>query len=236
LTQRSNLDKLGPLASFHKYFRKDLNGRADFLDCFSFASLIKSFGGVNISIKELQINGAIRDKELRIIGDDGSQLGVMSLGQALDLASDKNLDLVKIAPAASPPVCKIMDYGKYRFEQSKKGKEAKKKQYVVETKEVRLSWKIDTHDFNTKVDHAKKFLQNGNKIKVSIKFKGRREMNHPEMGYAVMERFAQACSEVSSVERPAKLDGRTMLMFLTSKSAKSVKHSSLGQISSHSSP
>ncbi|MDR1467129.1 MAG: translation initiation factor IF-3 [Oscillospiraceae bacterium] len=181
-------------------------------------------GGVNISINDLQINEAIRDKQLRVIGSDGSQLGLMSLDRALVLAFEKDLDLVKIAPAASPPVCKIMDYGKYRFEQSKKGKEAKKKQCIVETKEIRLSWKIDTHDFDTKVNHAKKFLKNGSKIKVSIRFKGRREMNHPEMGYAVMEKFAQACSEVASVERSAKLDGRTMLMFLASKESKPPKH------------
>ena len=137
----------------------------------------------------------------------------MSAKDALKKAEEKNLDLVKIAPTAKPPVCKIMDYGKYRFEQAKREKEARKNQKVVEIKEIRLSLNIDTHDFQTKVNHAEKFLKAGNKVKVSIRFRGR-EMAHPELGLTSMEKFAEACQEFSSVEKPAKLEGRQMLMFL----------------------
>ena len=163
-----------------------------------------------------QINEEIRDKELRVIGSDGQQLGIMSARDALNLAEQKNLDLVKIAPQANPPVCKIMDYGKYRFEQAKREKEAKKNQHTVEIKEVRLSLNIDTHDFNTKLNNALKFIKHGDKVKVSIRLRGR-EMGHPEIGYDTMKRFAEACSEVASVEKPAKLEGRNMLMFLAPK-------------------
>lgn len=162
--------------------------------------------------KELELNEEIRDKELRVIGADGSQLGVMSADKALKLAEDANLDLVKIAPTATPPVCKIMDYGKYRFEQQKKEKENKKNQKVVETKEVRLSINIDTNDFNTKVNQANKFLKNGDKVKVSIRFRGR-EMAHSKLGLDVMERFGQAV-EGGTIEKAAKLEGRNMLMFI----------------------
>ena len=136
--------------------------------------------------------------------------------EALNIAVKKNLDLVKIAGQANPPVCKIMDYGKYRFEQAKKEKEARKKQHVVDVKEIRLSVNIDTHDFETKVNHAKRFIENGDKVKVSIRFKGR-EMGHPEIGHDTMKRFSDACLDFASVERPAKLDGRSMLMFLAPK-------------------
>ena len=169
-----------------------------------------------ISNKELQINEEIKDKELRVIGPNGSQLGIMSSKEALDKAIELNLDLVKISPVAVPPVCKIMDYGKYRFEQAKREKEAKKNQHVVDVKEIRLSLNIDTHDFNTKLNHAFKFLKNGNKVKVSIRFRGR-EMGHPELGYEIMQKFADAASNASIVEKPAKLEGRSMLMFLASK-------------------
>lgn len=172
-----------------------------------------------ISNKELQINEEIRDKELRVIDSDASQLGVMSSSQALKMAIEKNLDLVKIAPQATPPVCKIMDYGKHRFELAKKEKEAKKNQHVTNIKEIRLSLNIDVHDFNTKLNQAFKFIKQGDKVKLSIKFKGR-EMGHPEIGYAIMKNFAEAASEVTQVEKPAKLEGRTMLMFLTSKTSK----------------
>jgi translation initiation factor IF-3 len=172
-----------------------------------------------ISKQELQINEQIRDKELRIIDADGTQLGIMSLRQALEIAEQKNLDLVKIAPQANPPVCKIIDYGKYRFEQAKREKEARKNQRVVEIKEVRLSLNIDTHDFETKRNHALRFISEGNKVKVSIRFRGR-EMGHPELGQEIMQRFAGAMSEVANVEKPAKLEGRTMLMFLAPKPAK----------------
>lgn len=173
----------------------------------------------SISIKEMQINEEINDKELRIVTDDGEQLGIMSAKEALKIAEERDLDLVKIAPGAKPPVCKIMDYGKYRFEQSKREKEAKKNQRVIETKEIQLSLNIDSHDFNTKANHAKKFLESGKKVKVVIRFKGR-EMAHKEYGYEPMERFAEACQEVGNVEKPAKLEGRNMMMFLAPKSSK----------------
>ncbi len=171
---------------------------------------------LTIAIKELQINDAIRDKEIRLIGDNGEQLGIMSSAEALEIAESRNLDLVKVAPNAKPPVCKIVDYGKYRFEMAKREKEARKNQHVIETKEIRLSLKIDTHDFETKVGHAKKFLESGNKVKVSIRFRGR-EMAHPEIGTKTMERFAEACADCSTVAKPAKLEGRQMLMFLSAK-------------------
>ena len=162
--------------------------------------------------KELEINEEIRDKEVRVIGADGSQMGIMSAEQALKLAEEANMDLVKIAPTAVPPVCRVMDYGKYRFEQQKKEKENKKNQKVVETKEVRLSINIDTNDFNTKVNQANKFLKNGDKVKVSIRFRGR-EMAHSKLGLDVMERFGQAI-EGGTIEKAAKLEGRNMLMFI----------------------
>ena len=174
---------------------------------------------MDISTKETQINEEIRDKEVRVIDSEGNQLGVMPIEDALRLAEEKNTDLVKIAPQAKPPVCKIMDYGKYRFEQAKREKEAKKNQRVIEIKEVRLSLNIDTHDFETKVGHAIKFLKGGNRVKVSIRFRGR-EMAHPENGLVTMSKFADACSEFGTVEKPAKLEGRSMLMFLAAKSSK----------------
>ena len=172
-----------------------------------------------ISKQELQINEQIRDKELRVIDTDGTQLGIMPLRKALEIAEQKNLDLVKIAPQAKPPVCKIIDYGKFRFEQAKREKEARKNQRVVEIKEVRLSLNIDTHDFETKKNHALRFISEGNKVKASIRFRGR-EMGHPELGLEIMRRFADAMAEVANVEKPAKLEGRTMLMFLAPKPAK----------------
>lgn len=172
-----------------------------------------------ISNKELQVNEQIRDKELRVVDSDGTQLGIMPLRQALELAEQKNLDLVKIAPQAKPPVCKIIDYGKFRFEQSKREKEQRKNQRVVDIKEVRLSLNIDTHDFETKRNHAARFLSEGNKVKASIRFRGR-ELGHPELGQEIMRRFAEALSEAANVEKPPKLEGRTMLMFLAPKPAK----------------
>ena len=171
-----------------------------------------------ISKQELQINEQIRDKELRVIDSDGNQLGIMSLRQALEIAEQKNLDLVKIAPQANPPVCKIIDYGKFRFEQAKREKEARRNQRVVEIKEVRLSLNIDTHDFETK-NHALRFISDGNKVKASIRFRGR-EMGHPELGLEIMRKFSDAMSEVAVVEKPAKLEGRNMLMFLAPKPTK----------------
>lgn len=167
----------------------------------------------------MQLNEEIRDKEVRVISADGEQLGIMSAKEAFKKAEEKNLDLVKIAPQAQPPVCKIMDYGKYRFEQTKKEKESKKNQRIIETKEIRLSLNIDTHDFDTKANQAMKFLKTGHKVKVSIRFRGR-EMAHPQIGEETMKKFAEVCSEFSSVEKPAKLEGRQMLMFLAPLSAK----------------
>ena len=172
-----------------------------------------------IGINEMQINEEITDKEVRLISNDGELLGIVSAAQAQKLAAEKNLDLVKIAPQATPPVCKIMDYGKYRFEQSKREKEAKKNQRVIEIKEIRLSPNIDVHDFDTKVGHARKFLSAGNKTKVSIRFRGR-EMTHTDLGLTIMAQFAEKCADIASVEKPAKLEGRQMLMFLAPKSAK----------------
>lgn len=172
-----------------------------------------------IGIKEMQINEEITDKEVRLISNDGEQLGIVSAAQAQKLAAERNLDLVKIAPQAKPPVCKIMDYGKYRFEQSKREKEAKKNQRVIEIKEIRLSPNIDVHDFDTKVGHARRFLTAGNKTKVSIRFRGR-EMTHTDLGLTIMAQFAEKCGDIASVEKPAKLEGRQMLMFLAPKSAK----------------
>ncbi len=143
----------------------------------------------------------------------------MSASAALELAAREDLDLVKIAPQAKPPVCKIMDYGKYKFEQAKREKEARKNQHTIDVKEIRLSLNIDTHDFNTKVNNAIKFIKHGDKVKVSIRFRGR-EMGHSEFGYDLMERFTEACQEFAAVSKPAKLEGRNMLMFLAPKSNK----------------
>jgi translation initiation factor IF-3 len=172
-----------------------------------------------ISSREHQINEQIRDRQVRVIGPNGDQLGIMSAAQALQKAAEMNLDLVKIAPQATPPVCKIIDYGKFRFEQAKREKEAKKNQHIVDIKEIRLSLNIDTHDFNTKVGHAQRFLKAGDKVKVSIRFRGR-EMGHPEHGHEIMRRFAEALSDVANVEKPSKMEGRNMLMFLVSKPVK----------------
>ncbi len=161
----------------------------------------------------MEINGQIRDKEVRVIGSDGSQLGVMATRDAQRLADEEDLDLVKIAPQGNPPVVKVLDYGKYRFEQQKKDKEARKNQKVVEIKEIRLSLKIDTGDFNTKLHHAEKFLKMGDKVKVSIRFRGR-EMAHATQGLTVHHRFAEELAEWATVERPPKLEGRSMIMFL----------------------
>ena len=174
---------------------------------------------VPIAKKELQINEQIRDAQIRVIGADGAQLGVMTARAAQNLADEAGLDLVKIAPAAVPPVCRIMDYGKFRFEQAKQEKEARKNQHVVDIKEVRLGLNIDIGDFNTKVAQATKFLQHGDKVKASIRFRGR-EMAHPELGLEPMRRFADALAELAVVEKPAKLEGRNMLMFLAPKAAK----------------
>ncbi len=161
----------------------------------------------------MQINEQIHEKEIRVVSATGEQLGVMSSKEALELAETKGLDLVNIAPTAKPPVCKIMDYGKYKFELQKKEKQNRKNQKVVSIKEVQLSPSIDTNDFNTKCNHAKRFLKGGDKVKVCVRFRGR-ELTHSELGEVLLKRFAEACVEEGSVERPAKLEGRNMTMFL----------------------
>ena len=173
-----------------------------------------------ISKEAQQINGEIRDKELRVVSADGEQLGIMSAKAALKLAEDSDLDLVKIAPQAKPPVCKIMDYSKFRYEQAKREKENRKNQKQIETKEIRLSVTIDVGDFNTKVNQAKKFLASGHKLKVSIRLKGRM-MAHSDLGVDNMKRFADAVAEEANVDKAPKLEGRQILMFLSPKQAKS---------------
>ena len=165
------------------------------------------------------INGQIRDKEVRVIGEDGNQLGVMPIKEAMRLAQEAELDLVKIAPKAQPPVCKIIDYGKYRYELARKEKEAKKKQRTVEVKEVRLSPNIDTNDLNTKVNNAKKFIAKGNKVKITLRFRGR-EMAHMQQSKHILDDFAQMLADVASIEKPAKQEGRSISMVLTEKRLK----------------
>ncbi|WP_302656285.1 translation initiation factor IF-3 [Agathobaculum sp.] len=162
---------------------------------------------------EHQINEEIRDKEVRLISNDGEQLGIVPIQKAQDIAVEKGMDLVKIAPQAKPPVCKIMDYGKFRFEQAKREKEARKNQRVVEIKEIRLTPNIDIGDLNTKVKNACRFLKDGDKVKVSVRFRGR-EVTHSSLGQDLLHRFAELCSECSTVEKQPKLEGRQMLMFL----------------------
>lgn len=172
-----------------------------------------------ISNKEHQINEEIRDKELRVIDVDGSQLGILSANEALKIAFEKDLDLVKIAPQATPPVCRIMDYGKFCFEQSKREKEAKKNQKIIDVKEIRMSSTIDTHDFNTKVNQAVKFLNGGDKLKVSVRFR-KRTVAHPQFGEELLNKFKEAVSEVGVVDKPSKMEGRSLVMFVSPKSAK----------------
>lgn len=162
------------------------------------------------------INEQIRDKEVRVIGEDGEQLGVMSSRDAQKLADEAGLDLVKIAPTAKPPVCKIVDYGKYRYEQARREKEAKKKQKTIEIKEIRLSPNIDTNDLNTKVNAAKKFITKGDKVKVTLRFRGR-EMAHMASSKHILDDFAEALAEIAVVEKPAKVEGRSMTMILAEK-------------------
>ena len=172
-----------------------------------------------ISVKDIPINEQITFKEVRVIDADGSQLGILPIKDAIEAAYAKDLDLVNVSPNANPPVCKIMDYGKYRFEIAKREKEAKKNQKVIETKEIRLGLSIDKHDFETKGNHAIQFLKSGNKLKVSIRFRGR-ELGHPEIGLEIMNRFAEYCNEYAVIEKPAKMESRNMLMFLAPKPTK----------------
>lgn len=161
-----------------------------------------------------QINEEIRDKEVRLISDSGEQLGVVTLAQALSIAVENDLDLVKIAPGSNPPVCKLMDYGKYRFEQGKRDKEAKKNQKVIEVKEIRMSPSIGDHDFDVKLRNAQKFLNEGDRVKATVRFRGR-EMAHTNLGEELLKRFAAQCDEIASVDKNPKLEGRHMSMFLS---------------------
>ena len=162
------------------------------------------------------INEQIRDREIRLIGEDGQQLGIMSSREAMKIAREAELDLVKIAPQAKPPVCKIIDYGKYRYELARKEKEAKKKQKTMEVKEVRLSPNIDSNDLNTKIASARKFIEKGNKVKVTLRFRGR-EMAHVQSSRHILDEFAKALEDIALVDKPAKMEGRSMAMFLTEK-------------------
>ena len=174
---------------------------------------------LTIAKLEHQLNEEIQDKEIRLIGFDGAQLGIMSAKEANDIAEEQGYDLVKISPNAVPPVCKIMDYSKFCFDQKKREKEAKKNQKVVEIKEIRMSPSIDTNDFNTKVKNALKFLKDGNRVKVSVRFRGR-EMAHTNLGEKLLMDFAEACAEIATMEKNPKLEGRFMAMFLTPKNSK----------------
>ena len=166
-----------------------------------------------------QLNEDIRDSEIRLIGSTGEQLGIMSAAQAQRIADEQGLDLVKISPQATPPVCKLMDYGKFRFEQGKREKEAKKNQHVVEIKEIRMSPGIDVGDFNAKLKNAQKFLADGNRVKVSVRFRGR-EMAHTDIGKDLLVRFAEQCAEVATLDKEPKLEGRSMSIFLSPKTGK----------------
>ena len=166
-----------------------------------------------------QLNEDIRDSEIRLIGSTGEQLGSMSAAQAQRIADEQGLDLVKISPQATPPECKLMDYGKFRFEQGKREKEAKKNQHVVEIKEIRMSPGIDVGDFNTKLKNTQKFLADGNRVKVSVRFRGR-EMAHTDIGKDLLVRFAEQCAEVATLDKEPKLEGRSMSIFLSPKTGK----------------
>ena len=192
------------------YFRAEVLLRA----IFYFAGIPPELEVPSISAgKDMLINEEIREKEVRLIGEDGEALGMVSSNQALKMAYDRGLDLVLIAPQATPPVCRIMDYGKYRFDREKKEKEARKKQQTIELKEVQLSCRIDTHDFETKARNAVKFLQAGNKVRVVVRFKGR-EMAHQELGRDVLARFEEAMKPAGVVEKRPVLDGRIMSMIV----------------------
>ena len=174
---------------------------------------------LTIAKLEHQLNDEIREKEIRPIGADGAQLGIVSAAEANAMAEEQGLDLVKISPNAVPPVCKIMDYSKFCYDQKKREKDAKKNQKVVEIKEIRMSPSIDTNDFNTKVKAAQKFIADGNRVKVSVKFRGR-EMAHTNLGEKLLTDFAEACAEMAALEKNPKLEGRFMAMFLSPKNSK----------------
>ena len=186
------------------FYARMLCIRAFFRRCFTIANAVH------------QINEEITDKEIRLIGNEGEQLGIMSAEEALRIATEQDLDLVKIAPGSNPPVCKIMDYGKFRFEQTKKEKDAKKNQRVIEIKEIRMSPGIGDNDFNTKLKNGQKFLNDGNRVKVSVRFRGR-EMAHTDIGEVLLRNFAEKCADIANLDKAPKLEGRNMSMFLSPK-------------------
>ncbi|MCI5849597.1 MAG: translation initiation factor IF-3 [Lachnospiraceae bacterium] len=195
---------------------KQLSGGQRCFVCFFYDFICELiYGGAKV-ISDYSINEQIRDKEVRLIGEDGEQIGIVSVREAMQMAREADLDLVKISPNAKPPVCKIIDYGKFRYEQMRKDKEAKKKQKVMETKEVRLSPNIDVNDLNTKANQARKFLSKGDKVKVSLRFRGR-EMAHVNVGKEILDSFYEKLSDIAVVDKPAKLEGRSMVMFLAEK-------------------
>jgi len=183
-----------------------------------YSVLIKPWRWLIIS-KDMMVNDGIRAREVRLIGANGDQLGIKSRQEALEIAGRANLDLVLVAPNAKPPVCRIMDYGKFRFEQQKKEKEARKNQKIINLKEVRLSPTIDEHDFNTKLRNARKFLEKGDKVKASIRFKGR-AITHKGIGQKVLDRFSAECADLSTIESHPKMDGRSMFLVLAPKNEK----------------
>ena len=187
-----------------------------------FSSFLWRCIGISTKTQDHQINEEIRDKEVRLVSETGEQLGIMSARDALERAVEQNLDLVKISPTANPPVCKLMDYGKFKFEQTKREKEARKNQHVVEIKEVRMSPGIDVNDFNVKLRNAQKFLAEGNRVKVTVRFRGR-EMAHTDIGRGLLLKFAEQCGEVAVMDKDPKLDGRHMSIFLSPKVAKEAK-------------
>ena len=195
---------------------KQLSGGQRCFVCFFYDFICELiYGGAKV-ISDYSINEQIRDKEVRLIGEDGEQIGIVSVKEAMQMAREADLDLVKISPNAKPPVCKIIDYGKFRYEQMRKDKEAKKKQKVMETKEVRLSPNIDVNDLNTKANQARKFLGKGDKVKVSLRFRGR-EMAHVNVGKEILDSFYEKLSDIAVVDKPAKPEGRSMVMFLAEK-------------------
>ncbi len=175
-----------------------------------------------LEIKDLQINEAIRDKEVRLVGADGEQIGVVDIAHAQNLADEAKLDLVKVAPGAKPPVCRIMDYGKYKYDLMKKEKESKKKQRVINVKELRFSPNIEEHDLHTKANQGKSFLSAGDRVKVSVRFRGR-ELGHTEIGRKVLDRFVELIADEGVVDKAPKMEGRSMVMFLSPKSDKDKK-------------
>ena len=184
-----------------------------------FLFIVNLWRCIGISTTTYQINEEIQDKEVRLIGENGDQLGIMTSAKAMEVAIEQELDLVKIAPGSNPPVCKIMDYGKYRFEQAKREKEARRNQHIVEIKEIRMSPSIGINDFNTKLKNGQKFLQEGDRLKVTVRFRGR-EMAHTNIGEDLLKKFAAECEELATIDKNPKLEGRHMAIFLSPKASK----------------